>query len=450
MSELVKFSRFAHIYRRPDKEVVALYHSLDLATVFVPPSAAWLVNDLGQTIDISSQTDETKSFVQTLRNLGFVVNIDENEDVKIDKIVSDFRPALSTMYLILTDHCNLACKYCFVVGNFPEKYERSRMPWNVAKAAIDLFAAQRDQGSEGQIWLYGGEPFIEKALVFKCLDYIRATDPSVKAVIVTNGTLIDNNTAKRLCEYNVELAVSIDGPKDVNDQMRVRRNGRSSFDAAMRGISALRAAGKDFDASCTLAEHNVDQIVDVSRWIREETGASSICMNLLMETPRDLVEESYVTQASQGLIDNFMVAREDGVVESRIMRKVDAFVQQRLYPKDCAACGHQFVVSPEGRIGICHEGLGARKFFISSVFEPFDFHCNPDVIEWSKRSPLSMAECQGCPALGICGGGCPFGAMLRHGSIWAIDRRFCTHAKLTLEWLIWDLFDKMQVDNGAD
>ena len=47
-------------------------------------------------------------------------------------------------------------------------------------------------------------------------------------------------------------------------------------------------------------------------------------------------------------------------------------------------------------------------------------------------------------ALGICGGGCPFQAEITTGSIWGLDERFCVHAKMTLEWLIWDLYSQMK------
>ena len=47
-----------------------------------------------------------------------------------------------------------------------------------------------------------------------------------------------------------------------------------------------------------------------------------------------------------------------------------------------------------------------------------------------------------CPALGICGGGCPINAMhLRPGNtIHSLDERFCVHSKKTLEFLIKDLY----------
>ena len=33
-------------------------------------------------------------------------------------------------------------------------------------------------------------------------------------------------------------------------------------------------------------------------------------------------------------------------------------------------------------------------------------------------------------------------ADLNKGSIWDIDEPFCVHAKETLQWLIWDLYEK--------
>jgi uncharacterized protein len=45
--------------------------------------------------------------------------------------------------------------------------------------------------------------------------------------------------------------------------------------------------------------------------------------------------------------------------------------------------------------------------------------------------------------LGICGGGCPMHAEKNTGSLWGLDSRFCVHAKATLEWLIWDVYNHM-------
>lgn len=127
------------------------------------------------------------------------------------------------------------------------------------------------------------------------------------------------------------------------------------------------------------------------------------------------------------------------------MRKVDSFVKSEIYAFDCgAAGGGQIVIAPDGQVGICHGYLGSRKHFATTVDdETFDPRNDPVFIEWSRRSPLNMDACRECPALGICGGGCPLNADFEEGSIWGLDKRFCVHCKTTLEWLIWDLYKQM-------
>ena len=72
----------------------------------------------------------------------------------------------------------------------------------------------------------------------------------------------------------------------------------------------------------------------------------------------------------------------------------------------------------------------------------FDASKNETLKEWASLSPVNKEECQDCEALGICGGGCPIDAINKNGEkdIHGIDRRFCVHAKMTLEFLIRDLY----------
>jgi len=143
------------------------------------------------------------------------------------------------------------------------------------------------------------------------------------------------------------------------------------------------------------------------------------------------------------LIEYFILAREVGVYEDRIMRKAKSFMNKRIHAYDCQALGAQLVCSPDGQLGICHEGIGTKQFFFDKVSKKFDFHNNVIIKEWKQRTPLNMPQCFACPAIGICGGGCVYGSWLRNGSIWSVDDRFCIHSLTTLKWLIWDLFTNL-------
>lgn len=140
------------------------------------------------------------------------------------------------------------------------------------------------------------------------------------------------------------------------------------------------------------------------------------------------------------MIECFKIACERGIHEARIMRKVRVFVDKIIYDRDCCGCGKQIVILPNGKIGVCHAYSGAEQFFVDSD-DSFDPYQHSFWLDWSRRSPINMPQCY-CEALTICGGGCPHNADLNNGSIWELDNHFCIHAKETLNWLIWDLYEK--------
>jgi uncharacterized protein len=94
------------------------------------------------------------------------------------------------------------------------------------------------------------------------------------------------------------------------------------------------------------------------------------------------------------------------------MRKVKAFVEHRLHFQDCAAeGGNQLVIAPDGEVGLCHGYLSTRETFVTNVDNhDFDMTQDPVFLDWNKRTPFNMPQCQDCMALGVCGGGCALNA----------------------------------------
>lgn len=64
---------------------------------------------------------------------------------------------------IVTKDCQLACKYCYLVG----KNEKEKMSFSVAQQAIDYILSRESEFvEESVIWDFiGGEPFLEIDLI---------------------------------------------------------------------------------------------------------------------------------------------------------------------------------------------------------------------------------------------------------------------------------------------
>jgi hypothetical protein len=131
---------------------------------------------------------------------------------------------------IVTKDCQLACKYCYLVG----KNEKERMSWEVAKKAIDYILSNEETFSEESvIWDFiGGEPFLEIELIDKICDYIKTETfrlnhhwfNSYRFSFSTNGINYDTDKVQNFIKknrYHLSIGITIDGTQKKHDLNRI-------------------------------------------------------------------------------------------------------------------------------------------------------------------------------------------------------------------------------------
>lgn len=127
---------------------------------------------------------------------------------------------------IVTKDCQLACKYCYLVG----KNTKERMTWDVAKQAIDyILDHESDMSEESVIWDFiGGEPFLEIDLIDKICDYLKVEMfrrnhhwfNSYRFSFSTNGINYATDKVQHFIKKNHEhlsIGITIDGTKRKHD-----------------------------------------------------------------------------------------------------------------------------------------------------------------------------------------------------------------------------------------
>lgn len=147
---------------------------------------------------------------------------------------------------IVTKDCQLACKYCYLVG----KNEKERMPWDVAKQAIDyILSHEEDMREESVVWDFiGGEPFLEIELIDKICDYLKVEMyrrnhhwfNSYRFSFSTNGINYHTDKVQHFIKKNREhlsIGITIDGTEMKHDLNRVYKgDGRGSYADVVRNI----------------------------------------------------------------------------------------------------------------------------------------------------------------------------------------------------------------------
>ena len=454
---MVSFSSFTHVYDMG--EVVALYHSLRMKPVYLTRKTyedlqEWLASSLCDKKD--NAPDILKNEIEELIKFKILKQSDD-EDEKVLKFIKSKipSPAINVCYMILSEQCNLACRYCFLGNNDDDerqKFLSEDMSVETADKAIDFFIKQiklsglDTEDNKPVLIFYGGEPLVNfdvlKHIAFR-INELRDKEKCIKNLemsIVTNGLLLDEERILKLKELGVSIAISVDGFTEESNSMRVDRSKKPVYSRILKVLDKCKELGVDISLSVTLTEETIKD----TKNILEKYGINAFGFNIMMSDENFVLPNTYNEAAAQFIIDEFIELRKRGIYEDRMMRKLKAFSKSQVYFSDCAATsGGQVVVAPNGRVGICHGCLRDKQYFVSNIDDDqFDACKDENFIEWSQLTPLNKKECMDCPALGICGGGCPINAMHLNpnNTIHSLDERFCVHSKKTLAFLIKDLY----------
>lgn len=149
----------------------------------------------------------------------------------------------------VTRRCNLRCVHCYAQAR-DEEFS-GELSTAEGKAVLDDLAAF----GAPVVLFSGGEPLVRPDLL-ELAEY--AVGKGMRAVISTNGTLIDSKTAARLKKVGLSyVGISLDGLAEVNDRFR---GVNGAFQKAMNGISACQDAGIKVGLRFTMNRLNAGEI----------------------------------------------------------------------------------------------------------------------------------------------------------------------------------------------
>lgn len=389
---------------------------------------------------------EAERAVSELTGMGFLVEEGQDEmavPLRRRRNLLEKRD-IETLYILPTDDCNFSCRYCYVANTMKGK-TKTYMTEEIATRSVRLFwKHSRSQGAKSIVF-HGGEPTLNKATVISTIRYARQTagdHASPNIVLFTNGSNMSAGFAEFLASNNVFVVFSIDGPQETHDQMRIDRWGRGTFEEVCRGYDLCREKGCSIGISVVVGQHNVAILPDVVNFIYREFSPVSIgisTLHLLYDGRSPASIDT--TELTNQMIRCFETCRNQGIYVEHLLRRIRPFVSKTPRYKDCPSCGGKILAGPDGRIGVCEAFWGHDKYYVqnSTVDEFFETSIFK---EWNARFPLNSESCFRCPGISMCGGGCPYDAHVRHGSIFATDDDRCKQTRILLEWLIWDLFDR--------
>ena len=453
-----RLSRWARFFRFEGGGIY--YHSLLKNAVFLLQQEYILVEKF-----LSDQRGSSfvQNIIKELIQTEILISDNQNEDEILSHLKKDIpAPYVGIMQLIVANTCNLACRYCFE-GTGQDIRQRSKeigqdqfMSKETVKQALVFFSRQMRKISsyfpqEKEIIFYGGEPLLNMPAIETTVEESLKMQtegllpPKMSFSMVTNGTLITKETARRLKALNINVSISLDGADAESNVNRIDHAGQHAFSKIVSGIKNAQSEGLHFGLSVTITEETMKRQEEFIDFIIRN-GITDISFNILF----GVNDPAYFRKASSFIIDFYRKTKKYGIREDRILRKIDALSSSCFYYHDCAALsGNQIIVLPNGDVGLCQGAINTNEFIIGKVSDDhLSVSENSLVHEWLQNTPVNKKECMECPAIAICGGGCPINARLNSPdhSLLSLDSRFCVHTKDTLEFLLQEMARMIQDD----
>lgn len=359
-----------------------------------------------------------------------------------------------------TPFCNIDCSYCYL----HDRAVSSRMSAQTLGAVLDAVFQSRRLGHRITFVWHAGEPltagraFFEHAFAETARRAALGPKRHISHSIQTNGLLLDARWLELFRRYQVQLGLSIDGPKFLHDRHRKTRDGRGTHAAAMRAVKLLEMEGYPFSALMVVTREalaHADAIYDFFC----TTGARSLGLN---------VEESEGAHASSSLADRRLDAevrafwrrllqrqrRNPPGLPIREFGRFGRLLQPgtRIEPRSMRVDNDSVrpfaIVSFDvnGRVGVfCPELLGAPSPRFGDFVLGHIGDVRIDEVLDSARGQLLAREIAAgvercrreCSYFAFCGGGQPANKFFEHGRFDVTETAYCrTHEQRVVDAVI--------------
>ena len=219
-------------------------------------------------------------------------------------IINPFARPLYVMTKPAGAHCNLACDYCYYL----EKGDKHIMSDQLTEVFIREYI-QSQFGNEVNFTWHGGEPMIRPLSYYKKVVRWQRRYAEGKAILnclQTNGTLLTPEWCRFLHDEGWLVGISIDGPQDMHDAYRMKRNGGPTWEKVMQGIEMLDRYEVEWNAMAVVNDITAARPLDFYRFFRDEIECRYLQFTPVVERIRRHEDGRHLAHVMDG--DEYAVA----------------------------------------------------------------------------------------------------------------------------------------------
>jgi uncharacterized protein len=375
-------------------------------------------------------------------------------------------PRIELLVIQPTPFCNIDCRYCYL----PDRNSKAVVaPETLTNLFLQVFASGWVDGVLSVIW-HAGEPMVLPIAfyrdAFRTIDRLKLAEVEILHSFQTNGTLIDDAWCTFFAEENVNIGVSIDGPKQLHDRNRLTRSGRGTFDKTIAGVRLLRRHGVPFHVISVLSADSMARSQEMFDFYVAE-GIEQVCFNV-EESEGDHVSESFakrgVEEAYYRFLSEFWGLSAASPGKITFIREIEHSLRQVIRPND-VPFGNQLVepfavtsMDWAGNIAtFSPELLGLKNaqygdFLLGNINRDslVDMPRQANFARMLADIEAGVAMCrERCGYFSVCGGGEPVNKLAENGTFASTETTYCRLTKMRGTDLVLDALDRVRPSEAA-
>ena len=338
---------------------------------------------------------------------------DQYEDIAHSSM--DDRDYIKAVCLNIIHGCNLRCKYCFAdEGEY--NGHKGVMSVETAKKAIDYVVKRSGPRRNIEIDLFGGEPTMIMDKVKEIIAYARENEKAwkknIRFTMTTNATLLTEEMMDFMDKEMGNIILSLDGRKEVNDNVRIKVDGSGSYDDILPNIKRMiekRDKSKHYYVRGTFTGANTDFFEDVKAMVNEGFREISIEPVVLEKGHFLELKEEHLPEIFENydkLYDEMVRRKKEGDEFNFYHFNIDLNGGPCVY-KRISGCGAGFeyvAITPQGEVYPCHQFVGKEEFKLGSIYDDtYDAELGK---KFKKAHIYNKPKCRECWARFYCSGGC--------------------------------------------
>lgn len=317
---------------------------------------------------------------------------------------------ISYYELILTENCDLRCKYCFDDAfsdrsscNYDTKMDITIIP-DLANFIYET--KNPDPNHEIIISYFGGEPLLNWEFIEAFTEYAKLNFKfNYRLTINTNGRTLNKEKIKYLTSNKVGISLSLDGIKKSHDINRLGIDNNGTYDSTVENLPYLIVNSRKNNNSLTIlavvTNNNIDYLYDNYKFLNE----LNVGINFQFESDIDKNDEYFEK------LENTL---RKLVIDEKL--KLTSIISRAMNNKQDSYCfipEKNVTIKPNGDLFYCHRltpKMSDEKYNSIIYGNIYDGYLNMDYYNIIKNrvhyNPVNLPICSNCEALSWCNGGC--------------------------------------------